>query len=74
MFCGAKLLKKNDVRKCARHFSSFPSIFPHFRTPTQARKLYAYLSKIRVKNDLFWSNTCIFENFVVPLHPILKTE
>ena len=43
MFCGAKLLKKIDVRKCARHFSSFPSIFPHFRTPLQARELYAYL-------------------------------
>ena len=49
MFCGAKLLKIFDVRKCARHFSSFPSIFPHFRTPTQARELYAYLSKAGAK-------------------------
>ncbi len=53
MFCGAKLLKKIDVRKCARHFSSFPSIFLHFRTPTQGRELYAYLSKYVSKTIYF---------------------
>ena len=53
MFCGAKLLKIFDVRKCARHFSSFPSIFPHFCTPMQARELYAYLSKYVSKTIYF---------------------
>ena len=53
MFCGAKLLKKIDVRKCARHFSSFPSIFPHFCTPTQARELYSYLLKYGAKTIYF---------------------
>ena len=53
MFCGAKLLKKIDVRKYARHFSSFPSIFPHFRTPTQVREHCAYLSKYVSKTIYF---------------------
>ena len=53
MFCGAKLLKKNDVRKCARHFSSFPSIFLHFCTPLQACVPYSYLPKYGAKTIYF---------------------
>ena len=53
MFCGAKLLKIFGIRKYARHFSSFPSIFPHFCTPTQACKLWAYLSKYVSKTIYF---------------------